>query len=81
MSAGDYRLFLSENVQNPSLEVGGQFAKARHCRAFMRVTGTFSLSAGLPGWSERIRTRAFLIEPGLCVSSLEFGNIGTRSPA
>jgi hypothetical protein len=29
----------------------------------------------LPGWSERIRTHAFPIEPGLCVSFLKFGNI------
>ena len=27
------------------------------------------------GWSERIRTRAFPIEPGLCVSFPEFGNM------
>ena len=81
MSAGDYRLLRSENGQNRSPETGGQFAKARHWRAFQRVSGTVSPIAGLPGWSERIRTRAFLIEPGLCVSSLEFGNIGTRSPA
>jgi hypothetical protein len=40
MSAGDYRLFRSENAQNRSPETGGQFAKARHWRAFLRVSGT-----------------------------------------
>jgi hypothetical protein len=43
--------------------------------AFPRVSGTVSPSAGLPGWSERIRTRAFPIEPGLWVGFLEFGNM------
>jgi hypothetical protein len=51
MSAGDYRLFRSENAQNRSPETGGQFAKARHWRAFLRVSGTVSPSAGLPGWA------------------------------
>jgi len=50
MSAGDYRLFRSENAQNRSPETGGGFAKARHWRAFLRVSGTVSPSAGLPGW-------------------------------
>jgi hypothetical protein len=59
MSAGDYRLFRSENVQNRSPETGGQFAKARHWRAFLRVSGTFSLITGLPGWGGRIRTSAW----------------------
>jgi hypothetical protein len=27
------------------------------------------------GWSERIRTHAFLIEPGLCAPFATFGNI------
>jgi hypothetical protein len=35
----------------------------------------FSTETGLPGWSERIRTRAFPIEPGLCLSFPEFGNM------
>jgi hypothetical protein len=56
MSAGDYRLFRPENAQNRSLETGGQFAKARHWRAFLRVSGAVSLSTGLPGWGGRIRT-------------------------
>ena len=34
-----------------------------------------SLKPGMVGWSERIRTRAFPIEPGLCVSFPEFGNM------
>jgi hypothetical protein len=29
----------------------------------------------MSGWSERIRTHAFPIEPGLCVSIREFGNM------
>jgi hypothetical protein len=41
MSAGDYRLFRSENAQNRSPETGGQFGKARHWRAFLRVSGQF----------------------------------------
>ena len=35
ISAGDYRLFRLENGQNRSLETSGQFAKARHWRAFL----------------------------------------------
>src|ERR1700720_4494875 len=61
MSAGDYRLFRSENTQNRSPETGGQFAKARHWRAFLRVSGTVSPSAGLPGWrrsADRTRLQA-----------------------
>jgi hypothetical protein len=50
MSAGDFWLFRSENAQNRSLETGGYFAKARHWRPFLRVSGTVSPSAGLPGW-------------------------------
>jgi hypothetical protein len=49
MSAGDYRLFWSENATNRSLETGAKFAKARHWRAFLWVKGTFSLSSGLAG--------------------------------
>jgi hypothetical protein len=56
MSAGDYPLFRSENAQNRSPETGGQLAKARHWRAFLRVSGTISPSAGLPGWGGKIRT-------------------------
>jgi hypothetical protein len=56
MSAGDYWLFRSENAQNRSPETDGQFAKARHWRAFLRVSGTVSPSAGLPGWGGRNRT-------------------------
>jgi hypothetical protein len=44
MSAGDYRLFRSENAQNRSPETGGRFAKARHWRAFLRVQGQFLLA-------------------------------------
>jgi Integrase core domain len=75
------QLFRFENAQNRSLETSGQFAKARHWRAFLRVSRAFSPSVGLPGWSERIRTHAFPIEPGLCVSFLKFGNISIRSNA
>ena len=59
MAAGDYRLFRSENAQNRSPETGGQFAKARHWRAFLRVSGIASPSAGMPGWGGRIRTSAW----------------------
>ena len=50
LSAGDYRLFRSENAQNRGPETGGQFAKARHWQAFLLISGTFSPGAGLPGW-------------------------------
>ena len=56
ISVGDYWLFRSENAQNRSPETDGQFAKARHWRAFVRVSGTVSPSAGLVGWGGRIRT-------------------------
>jgi hypothetical protein len=49
MSAGDYPLFRSENTQNRSPETGGQFAKARHWRAFLIATATRSPNAGLRG--------------------------------
>jgi len=68
MSAGDYRLFRSENAENWSLETAGQFAKARHWRAFLPVSGTFSLGAALPGW-RRSAHRA-----GLHANSLLTGN-------
>lgn len=35
---------------------------------------TAPIAERMPGWSERIRTHAFPIEPGLCVSIPEFGN-------
>jgi hypothetical protein len=79
MSAGDYRLFCSETAQIRSLETDRQFAKARHWRAFLRVSGTFSLIAGLAGWSERIRTHALPIESDLCVSFIEFRNMAGHS--
>ena len=47
MSAGDYRPFLSENAQSRGLETRVEFAKARHWRAFLRVSGAVSLTAGL----------------------------------
>jgi hypothetical protein len=50
MCAGDYRLFRSETAENRSLETSAWFAKARYWRAFLRVSGRFSLSAGLAGW-------------------------------
>jgi hypothetical protein len=40
-----------------------------------RLIGRSRRMSGLVGWSERIRTHAFPIEPGLCVSLLKFGNI------
>jgi hypothetical protein len=56
MSAGDYRLFCSGNAPNRSLETGRKCVKARHWRAFLRVSGTVSLTAALPGWGGRMRT-------------------------
>ena len=61
MSAGDYRLSRPENGENRSLETSGQVAKARHWRAFVRVSGIFSLRAGLVGWrrsADRARLQA-----------------------
>jgi hypothetical protein len=43
--------------------------------AHSRVSWEVWPNAGMGGWSERIRTRAFPIEPGLCVGFLEFGNM------
>ncbi len=58
MSAGDYRLFRAGSGQIRSLETDRQFAKARHWRPFLPVSGTFSLSAGLLGWRRSVdRTR------------------------
>jgi hypothetical protein len=54
MPAGDYPLFRCENAQNRSSETGGQFAKARHWRAFLRVSGIVSPSAGLLGWRRSV---------------------------
>jgi hypothetical protein len=68
MSAGDYRLFRSENARNRSLETGAEFAKARHWRAFLRISRTFSLSTGLPGW------RRSAVRTGLHTISLLTGN-------
>ena len=59
MSAGDYRLFRSENAENRGPETGGQFAKARHWRAFRRASWPFYLDAVLAGWGGRIRTSAW----------------------
>src|ERR1700693_1904154 len=55
------QLFRFENAQNRSLETSGQFAKARHWRAFLRVSRAFSPSVGLPGWrrsADRTRLQA-----------------------
>ena len=73
--AGDYRRFRSRSGQFRSPETDRQFAKARHWRAFLALPRVKSLGAGLVGWSERIRTRAFPIEPGLCVGFPVFGNM------
>jgi len=73
MSAGDYRLFPSENAQNRSLETGGQFAKARHWRAFLQVSRALSLSAGLVGW------RRSGIRTSLHANSLLTGNFTGNS--
>ena len=56
MSAGDYRIFRSENAVSRSLETGSIFAKARHWRAFLRASWPFYLDAVLAGWGRRIRT-------------------------
>jgi hypothetical protein len=67
MSAGDYPLFRSENAQNWSPETGGQFAEARHWRAFLRVSGIVSPGTGLPGWrrsADRARLHAISLLSG-----------------
>src|SRR5258707_5549776 len=59
-AAGDFRRFRRESGQIRSLETESQFAKARSWRAFLRVVGAVSLSAGLPGWrrsADRTRLR------------------------
>jgi hypothetical protein len=55
-------LFRSENAQNRSPETGGQFAEARHWRAFLRVSGIVSPGAGLPGWRRRNSCRKWSVE-------------------
>jgi hypothetical protein len=84
MSTGDYRLFRAGSGQIRSLETDRQFAKARHWRPFLPVSGTFSLSAGLPGWGGRIRTSAWWNQnplPACEVSALVGGAISLRSLA
>jgi hypothetical protein len=78
ISAGDYRLIRAGSGQIRSPETNRQFA-ARHWRAFLGLLRVESPGAGLVGWSERIRTHAFPIEPGLCVSFIEFGNMAGSS--
>jgi hypothetical protein len=77
LSAGDYRLFGSENLENWSLETGAQLAKARRWRAFLRVSGTFSLNARLPGW-RRSADRTRLQENSLLTGNFtgNFANLG-----
>ena len=48
ISAGDYRLFGSENLEDLNLETGP--SKARHWCAFLRASRTLSLNDALPGW-------------------------------
>jgi hypothetical protein len=75
---GDYRLFRFENAQNRSLETSGQFAKARHWRAFLRAPETFSESAALRGWrSSRIRTR---LHPNSLLTGNLTGNFSVFGP-
>jgi hypothetical protein len=64
MSAGDYRPFRPENAQSRSLETGVEFAKARHWRAFLRVSAALSLSARLPGYSNPVMVIWKLRVPG-----------------
>ena len=56
---GDFRRSRPESGQIRSPETDSQFAKARHWRAFLRLQGVVSLTAGLPGWGGRIRTSAW----------------------
>ena len=44
------------------------------CGLFATFSQVFEITA-LFGWSERIRTHAFLIEPGLCGGPCKFGNV------
>jgi hypothetical protein len=63
--------------QNRNSETGGQFAKARHWRAFLRVSGIVSPSAGLPGWrrsADRARLRAISLLSGNLTGN--FANLG-----
>jgi hypothetical protein len=43
--------------------------------AFFAVVSGFHVSGALDGWSARIRTHAFSIEPGLQRSNRKIGNI------
>jgi hypothetical protein len=55
--------------------VVSRIRKARIWRAFL--VKKRKLSKNRNAWSERIRTHAFPIEPGLCRSFIKFGNIGS----
>jgi hypothetical protein len=79
-AGGDFRRLPRETGQIWSLETDSRFAKARYSRAFLQLLGVVSPSSGLAGWSERIRTRAFPIEPGLCVRFSKFGNMAGVRP-
>jgi hypothetical protein len=78
----EYFNYLPETIGDLSLEVT-KFGVWRQTaiRKSPPLAGIYSIAegkspnTGLVGWSERIRTHAFPIEPGLCVSFLIFGNI------
>jgi hypothetical protein len=80
VTAGDFRQISLGFGELGSLEKVHRIAKARQQWAFLLGSGVVSPTAGLLGWSERIRTHAFPIELGLWVGLVEFGNIGRQRP-
>jgi hypothetical protein len=78
VAAGDFRQTGLAFGELESLETVHQTAKARRLWAFLLVGELVSPTPQLPGWSERIQTRAFPIEPGLCMSFPEFWEYGER---
>src|ERR1700720_4672726 len=74
-SAGDFWEFSTQKVRTSVSRDYWRREKPAFGGPFSSKEGN-SLKRGMPGWSERIRTHAFPIEPGLCVSFLKFGNMG-----
>jgi hypothetical protein len=73
VSAGDYRRFRFRSGQFRSPEIDGEFAKARHWRAFLGLLRVKFPGAGLAGWRRSAdRTR-------LHANSLLTGNFTGKS--
>jgi hypothetical protein len=72
--AGDFSDILAEVVIFLRPETNRKRAKSSTNAAFLLKMRSPSLVERVAGWSERIRTHAFLIEPRLCATFAAFGN-------